>query len=161
MSYALIHGMLGVFQLVWLKKEKKQRKGWSGSNPGHQNKRHPPFHYTTTVFASLCQVLIVLYVYILCFNSNKERGAIGDSNRCHQDQNRGPYQCAKPWFVNAVGNKYFYILLFLSQVFFDKKQVPDAELELSSKNEGALPLHHRWFCDNFLGCHYIINIMCR
>ena len=135
MSYALIHGMLGIifFSQYGLKRGEKVAQGWRDSNTGHQHKRHPPFHYTTTVFASLCQVLIVLYVYILCFNSNKERGAIGDSNRCHQDQNRGPYQCAKPWFVNAVGNKYFYILLFLSQVFFDKKQVPDAELELSSK----------------------------
>ena len=56
----------------------------------------------------------LLYICITCFNSNKKGGAIGDSNSGHKDQNRAPYQCAKPWFVKATGNKYFYILLFLS-----------------------------------------------
>ena len=84
-SYALIYGMLGVIFLVklsvwfkkkinklcshsWdarhyffsqygLKRKKKQRKGWRGSNPGHKHNWHRPFHYTTIMFATICQVL--------------------------------------------------------------------------------------------------------
>ena len=116
---SLIHGMLGIifFSKYGLKRGEKVAQAWRDSNTGHQHKRHPPFHYTTTMFASICQVLSILYICIPCFNSNKKGGAIEDSNRGHQDKSKPPYQCAKPWFVQAMGNKYFYILLFLSQVF--------------------------------------------
>ena len=128
-------------------------------NPGHQDKRHPAFHCTTTMFASLCQVLIVLYICILCFNLKKKRR-----------RNWGFEPGSPRQEPSALPVRQTLVLGFPPRGgVSEKNKVPDAGLEpatfsnlqLSSKNEGALPLHHRWFFDNCLGCHYITKIMYR
>ena len=118
MSYALIHGMLGViFQLVWLKQEKKVVQGVEGFELWSSEQEAPTFQLDhNNVCTCVSGISYFIYMYP-CFNSNKKGGATGGSNRSHQDKNRAPYQCAKPYFVKALGNKYLYILLFLSQVF--------------------------------------------